>query len=157
MKKIKSFNTKITDLNSLPTGRPEAMNPITSLPIIQIDHLPDRPVRDQDCHNHEPSLRPRAPHPHQHMGHKPQQQTHHRIQEPDCEPLRPELHSRTLIEEHQLRWVIPIGQKHGHLPNYIVHRPGNAEEVDEHGEEEPDLPIVKKGVPRKDSFDEERD
>lgn len=38
-----------------------------------------------------------------------------------------------------------------------MHRPRNAEEVDEHGEREPDLRIVQKGVPKNDFFDQERD
>ena len=108
------------------------MDPITRLPIIQIDHLLHRPKRNEQRNNHHRPLHVHILHLHEHTRHERQQQTHNRVQEPDREPLRPELHTRALVEEYQLVRIVPVRQEHGHLPNDVVHRARDAEEVDEH-------------------------
>ena len=62
-----------------------------------------------------------------------------------------------LVEEDQLVRIIPIGQKHRHFPNYVVHRAGNTEEVDENRASEPELRIVKQVLTFHDLLDHERD
>lgn len=122
------------------------MDPITRLPIIQIDHLLDRPKRNEQRSNHHRPLDVQIFHLHEHTRHERQQQAHNRVQEPDREPLCPELHTRALVEEYQLVRVVPVRHEHGHLPNDVVHRARYAEEVDEHRTGQPDFRVVEQSL-----------
>lgn len=108
------------------------MYPITRLPIIQLDYFLDRQKRNEQGHDHNHPLHVRIPDLHEYVRHKRQQQSHDRVQKPDREPLRPKLHPRALVEEYQPGRVVPVRQEHGHFPDYVVHRAGDTEEVDEH-------------------------
>ena len=133
------------------------MNPVAGLPIVQIHDLLHRPERNEQRHDHNKPLHIQIPHLHEQMRHERQQQPDDRVQEPDREPFSPELHPGPLVEENQLVRVIPIGQKHRHFPNYVVHRAGNAEEVNENRAGEPELGIVKQGLAFHDLLDREGD
>ena len=133
------------------------MNPITRLPIVQKHDLLHRPERNEQRYNHNQSLHIEIPYLHEHVRHKRQQQPDDRVKGPDREPFRPKLHPGTLVEEHQLVRVIPVRQKHRHFPNYVVHRTGDAEEVDENRTGEPEFRIVEESLAGDDLLDGERD
>lgn len=124
------------------------MNPITSLPIIQEHNLFDSQERNQQCKNHNHPLHHHIAQLHETLSHKRQQQTHHSVQEPHSETLCTKLHSRTLIEKHELRRIIAIHQKHWHLPYDVVHGTRDTEEVYEDRTRQPDFGVVEQGLTR---------
>lgn len=77
---------------SPPAAREEGMNAITSLPVIQVDHLPNSPPPNRHDSEHRKSLRLQALHLHQQVCHPSDHETHECVQEPDSKPLSPQLH-----------------------------------------------------------------
>lgn len=107
------------------------MNPITSLPIIQVNNLLHSPGGYKQSHKHHQSLNIKVPNPNKHISNKRQEQPNDSVQEPHSEPLSSKLHPRSLVEENKLVRIVTILKKHRHLPDNVVHRSGDAEEVDE--------------------------
>ncbi|CBI23177.3 unnamed protein product, partial [Vitis vinifera] len=128
-------------ISSLPV--PECMNPITSLPIIQRHNLFHCQEGNEQCEKHNHPLHSHVLHPNKHMRHKSQQQAHNRVQKPNRKTLSPKLHTRPLIKEYKFAGIVPIGQKHGHFPNYIMHSARHTEEIDKHSTSQPNLRIMK--------------
>ena len=119
------------------------MNPITSLPIIQRHDLFHCEEGNEQCEKHNHPLRSHILHPNKHMRHKSQQQAHNGVQKPNRKTLSPKLHTGPLIEEYKFVGIVPIRQKQGHFPNYIMHSARNAEEIDKHSTPKPNLGIMK--------------
>lgn len=142
---------------SPPAARPEGMNAISSLPVIQVDHLPHSPPPDRHDSQHRKPLRLQALHPHQQVSHPSNHEAHKRVQEPDRKPLGPQLHPRPLVEEHELVGIRSVGEEHGRVPDDPVHAPRHAEEVDEERPGHPDPAVVEQGLPLDDPLDHEGD
>ena len=140
-----------------PAARPEGMNAITSLPVIQVDHLPNSPPSNDHDSQHHTALRLQALHPHQQVCHRSNHETHERVQEPYGKPLSPQLHPRPLVEEHELVGIGAVGEEHGRVPDDPVHAPRHAEEVDEERPGHPDPAVVEQGLPLDDPLDHEWD
>lgn len=119
------------------------MNPISSLPIIQRHNLFHCQEGNEQCEKHNHPLHSHVLHPNKHMRHKSQQQAHNRVQKPNRKTLSPKLHTRPLIKEYKFAGIVPIGQKHGHFPNYIMHSARHTEEIDKHSTPQPNLRIMK--------------
>ncbi|KAA8520022.1 hypothetical protein F0562_014304 [Nyssa sinensis] len=90
------------------------------------------------------------------MRHERQQQPHNRVQKPNRKPLRSELHPGPLVKEYQLRRIIPVGQKHRHLPNYIMHSSRNTEKIHKHCAGKPNLRVMQKGLSGENFFQYKR-
>lgn len=130
-------HTLKSKLQSAPTRRPVSMDAVSSLPVIQIDHLAHRPIGNNHRHQHISSLRLNILQPHQTMCGSRQCHSDSRIEKSDGKTLRSQLHSGTLIEKNRFSRIIPIRNEHRHLPDDVVHCAGNTEEVDEDREAHP--------------------
>lgn len=132
------------------------MHSVPCLPIVEVNNLLHSPERNDHGYHHQHPLHLRTFQLDQSMCYQSHHQTHNSIQGPDCETFSPELHSRPLVEEHELRGIIPVRQEHRHIPDDVVHRPRNTEEVHKHGPSHPDLAIVQQSFPSNHPSDEER-
>lgn len=81
------------------------------------------------------------------MRHKSQQQAHNCIQKSNGKTLSTKLHTGPLIKEYKFGGVVPIGQKHGHFPNYVMHSARHTEKIDKHSTPQPNLGIMKQCLP----------
>lgn len=133
------------------------MNPVTRLPVIQVNNLLHSQKRNQERENHNHPLHTHVPNPDKPVGQKRQEKAHNSIKKADGKTLCTKLHPRTLVEKHEFGRIVSVHEKHGHLANDIMHSPGNAEEVNEDGTGQPDLRVVEKGLPRDNLLDEKWD
>lgn len=133
------------------------MNAVASLPVIQENHLPDRPPSNHHDRKHREPLRLQALHLDQQVCHHSQHQPHEGVQEPNSKPLGAQLHPRTLVEEDELVGIGTVGEEHGRVPDDPVHPSRHAEEVDEERAGHPELGVVEHGVPLRDPPDPEGD
>ncbi|GAB2301105.1 hypothetical protein Dimus_035138 [Dionaea muscipula] len=129
------------------------MNTIAGLPIIEMDHFPNSPERDDKCKNHQGPLHIDTPNLDNPMSHQSKNQPNNGVQESNSETLCSELHPGPLVEEHQLTGIIPVPYKHRHLTNYVKHGPRNTEEVHEDRTEEPELVVMEQCLTGNDLFE----
>lgn len=80
------------------------------------------------------------------MSHEGQSESDDHVQEPNSEAFGAKLHAGALEEENELIGVVAVWQKHGHVPNNVVHGAGYAKEVDKEGEAHPEAIVVEHGV-----------
>lgn len=59
----------------------------------------------------------------------------------------PLLYFNKMSKDSNKRFHIPINQKHGYFPNYVMHWTGDTEKVDKNLSGHPNTFIVQKGVP----------
>ena len=113
----------------MPTRWPVRLNLIPSLPIIQVNNLLHSQQRDDHSQHHNHPLLTDIPNAHKRVSDICQEQPNHIVQEPNREPLRPELKIRSFVEENELVRILVISDEHRHSFDDVMHRPGYAEEV----------------------------
>ncbi len=106
------------------------MDTVASLPIIQKYDLLHSPEGDAHYDQHEQPLDVLALDINQKMRDKCQQQPDQSIKKPYGKTLGAQLDAGALDKENQFVGIVPVGHKHRHLPNNIVHSAGDAEEID---------------------------